>query len=90
MSAENEGGGIPDLVTFPEIARRLNDANILPRTITRAGVRHIAETDPEWPIPQDRWIKAGRMWLMPWAPIEEFFRNRTRRGRGAAKPPTGT
>lgn len=87
MSAENEGGGIPELVTFPEIARRLNAANILPRAITRAGVRHIADTDPAWPVPREAWIKAGRLWLVPWAPVEEFFRNRPHRGRGPAKPP---
>lgn len=86
MSAENEGGGIPELVTFPEIARRLNAANILSRPITRAGVRHIADTDPEWPVPQETWIKAGRTWLVPWAPVEEFFRNRPRRGRGPGTP----
>lgn len=85
MSAENEGG-LPDLVTFAEIARRLNEASTLTRAITPAGVRHIAHSDPDWPVPPDRWIKAGRMWLMPWPPVEEFFRNRRRRGRGAAKP----
>lgn len=86
MSAENGGGGIPELVTIPEIARRLNAANLVPRTITRAGVRHIADNDPDWPVPKEQWIKAGRTWLLPWDPIEKFFQNRTRRGRGSAKP----
>ncbi|WP_202507865.1 hypothetical protein [Streptomyces sp. SID1046] len=90
MSAENGGGGIPELVTFTEIAKRLNASDFMPRSITRQGVRHIADADPDWPVPPDQWMKIGNAWAMPWLPIEAFFRNRIRRGRGAAKPSTDT
>jgi hypothetical protein len=81
-----EGGGIPEMVTFTEIARRLNEGDYLPRPITRQGVRHIAETDPGWPVPRDRWQRIGNAWALPWHPVEEFFRTRQTRGRGPNKP----
>jgi hypothetical protein len=31
-------------------------------------------------------MKVGNAWAMPWGPIEEFFQQRTARGRGPAKP----
>jgi len=86
MPDADEGGGIPDMVTFTEIARRLNAGGFVPRPITRQGVRHIADTDPGWPVPRDHWLKIGNAWAMPWAPIELFFRKRTTRGRGPGKP----
>ncbi|NDZ63587.1 hypothetical protein [Streptomyces cyaneofuscatus] len=72
-------------MTFTEIARRVTDRGYVPRPITRQGVRHIADTDPAWPVPPDQWIKIGNAWVMPWAPIEVFFRDRTTRGRGPAR-----
>ncbi|WP_354596098.1 hypothetical protein R1Y80_00850 [Streptomyces sp. JL1001] len=85
MPANDDGGGIPELVTFTEIARRVTDRGYVPRPITRQGVRHIADNDPEWPVPPDQWIKIGNAWAMPWEPIESFFRDRTTRGRGPAR-----
>lgn len=70
------------MVTFTEIAQRVNDRNLSPRPITRQGVRHIADTDPAWPVPRDRWLKIGNAWAMPWEPIEAFFQERQSRGRG--------
>lgn len=87
MDATNEGRAVPDLVTFTEIANRVNRAQITPRPLTRQGVRHIAENDPEWPIPREQWIKAGNAWLMPWPPVEKFFRERKTRGRGPNRRP---
>lgn len=78
--------GTPDMVTFTEIARRLNAREIVSRPITRQGVRHIAETDPAWPVPRERWLRIGNAWAMDWKPIEEFFRSRTTRGRGPNRP----
>lgn len=71
------------MVSFAEIARRVSAPG---RPITRQGVRHIAKTDPAWPIPEDQWQKIGNALVMPWAPIEKFFRERKSRGRG---PDTG-
>lgn len=82
MAAAEEGREIPEMVTFTEIAKRVTTQELVPRPITRQGVRHIADTDPEWPIPPERWMKIGNAWAMPWLPIEKFFRERTARGRG--------
>ncbi|MGK5733312.1 hypothetical protein [Streptomyces sp. URMC 124] len=79
----------PDLVTFSEIARRVSARKLVLRPITRQGVRHIADTDPSWPVPREQWLKIGNAWAMPWEPIEKFFRERTTRGRGPAAKPEG-
>jgi hypothetical protein len=86
MTADG-GRYIPDMVTFTEIAKRLHDRGIVEKQITRQGVRHIAETDPEWPIPPERWLKIGNAFAMDWAPVEEFFRSRETKGRGKDKKP---
>lgn len=86
MSTDDEKGGMPDLVTFTEIAERLNERGLVARPITRQGVRYIADTDPDWPVPPEEWLRAGRVWLMRWEPVEKFFREREKpRGRGAAE-----
>lgn len=82
MPTTDEGREIPEMVTFTEIAKRVTARGLVPRPITRQGVRHIADTDPEWPIPPERWMKIGNAWAMPWAPIEKFFSERKTRGRG--------
>ena len=82
-----EGRTFPDMVTFTQIARRLRERGIVEKAITRQGVRHIAETDPDWPIPADQWLKIGNAWAMDWVPVEEFFRNRDTKGRGKDKQP---
>ncbi|MFJ8677249.1 hypothetical protein [Streptomyces sp. NPDC093589] len=87
MKESNEGREVPEMVTFTEIAKRVTDRNLVSRPITRQGVRHIAETDPAWPVPADRWMKIGNAWAMPWGPIEEFFEQRESRGRGPDKAP---
>lgn len=75
------------MVTFTEIAKRLVDRGIVEKKITRQGVRHIAETDPAWPIPPDQWLKIGNAWAMDWGPIEKFFRDRDTKGRGPDRQP---
>lgn len=42
------------MVGFTEIAKRLSARGIVEKPITRQGVRHIAETDPAWPIPPEQ------------------------------------
>ncbi len=69
------------MVTFTQIAQRLMERGIV-GSITRQGVRHIADTDPDWPVPPDQWLKIGNAWVMDWNPVEEFFRNRETKGRG--------
>lgn len=87
MTAPEERRQIPEMVTFTEIAKRVTQRNLVPRPITRQGVRHIAETDPAWPVPPEQWMKIGNAWAMPWDPIEEFFQKRQGRGRGPDKGP---
>lgn len=89
MAPDAERRAIPEMVTFTEIAKRVTERNLVSRPITRQGVRHIAETDADWPVPQEQWMKIGNAWAMPWDPVEEFFRNRTTRGRGPNKKPRG-
>lgn len=88
-SSRGEGkGGIPEMVTFTEIARRLREREIVSRAITRQGVRHIADTDPAWPVPREQWQKIGNAWALPWEPIEQFFRARPEpSGRGPDRAP---
>lgn len=74
------------MVTFTEIAKRLNAGEYLARPITRQGVRYIADHDPSWPVPRENWLRIGNAWAVPWGPIEMFFRSRTTRGRGPNKP----
>ena len=81
----HEGRGEPVLVTFTQIARLVTERGYAPRGLTRQGARHIAEIDPDWPVPPEQWMKIGNAWAMPWPPIEKFFRRRERRGRGAAR-----
>ena len=90
MESSEERREIPEMVTFTEIAKRVTERKLVARPITRQGVRHIAETDPAWPVPQEHWMKVGNAWAMPWSPIEEFFQKRTSRGRGPAKGPRGS
>lgn len=85
MTTDDEGRDVPEMVTFTEIAKRVNELGYTPRPITRQGVRHIADTDPNWPIPPSRWLKIGNAWAMPWAPIDKFFAERKTRGRGPTK-----
>lgn len=79
-------GGFPEMVTFTEIARRLNAGGYLARPITRQGVRYIADHDPFWPVPRESWLRIGNAWAVPWLPVEAFFRTRTTRGRGPNRP----
>jgi len=89
MNTDDERGGMPDFVTFTQIAERLTELGLVSRPITRQGVRYIAEHDPDWPIPPEQWIRAGRAWVMVWDPVEKFFREREKpRGRGAAEKAT--
>jgi len=78
------------MVTFTEIAKRLHERGIVEKKITRQGVRHIADTDPDWPIPSDQWLKIGNAWVMDWEPVEEFFRSRDTKGRGPNRQPRKT
>ncbi|WP_327376218.1 hypothetical protein OG393_21065 [Streptomyces sp. NBC_01216] len=77
--------GGPDMVTFPEIPDRLEQAQLKRLTVQR--VRQLAETDPDWPIPLDQAPKVGRMRLFDWHVLEPYFRNRkSRQGQRTDRP----
>lgn len=86
MAADREEGVEPQMVTFTDIARlavKLGYAE----SLTRQGVRKMADTDPEWPVPQEQWLKVGNAWAMPWAPIKEYLQGKTFTGRGPDRQP---
>lgn len=72
------------MVTFTDIARlavKLGYAE----SLTRQGVRHLADTDPKWPVPPDQWMKLGNAWVMPWEPIKRYLSEHSFSGRGPNK-----
>ncbi len=86
MPSDEKGENEPTMVTFTDIARlavRLGYAE----SLTRQGVRHLADTDPKWPVPQEEWIKLGNAWVMPWPPIKQYLSEHEFTGRGPDKQP---
>lgn len=74
----------PGYVCFTDIARLAVELGYTPH-LTRSGVRRMADRDPAWPVPRDQWMRFGRTWILPWAPIKEYLRTREWKGRGPAK-----
>ncbi|MEU9703014.1 hypothetical protein [Streptomyces sp. NPDC047981] len=71
---------LPPAVTFQSGAALLMQLGIVDR-ITHQGVRHIAETDPQWPFGDGRehpyWTLANAT-VMATEPFLDFFRERGR------------
>ena len=61
-----------ELVTFREIARRVRQEGLAP-TMSHQRVSQLARTDPAWPIPREKWLRAGPAWVVPWAPVRAYF-----------------
>lgn len=74
------------MVTFTDIARLAVELGYA-ESLTRQGVRKMAETDPAWPVPPDQWMKIGNAWVMPWAPVKQYLADRTFQGRGPDRQP---
>ncbi|MFB7592345.1 hypothetical protein [Streptomyces sp. NPDC056169] len=72
---------MPPAVTFASGAELLMQLGIV-ESITREGVRHIADTDPLWPFGKGRaypyWPLANAK-VMATQPFLKFFRERKRR-----------
>lgn len=82
---EERAQGGPDLVTFGQMAARLEAAG-LPK-LTHQRCRQLAEEDPDWPIPMDQAVKVGRMRLFDWNVLEPYFQSRkSRQGQRPSKP----
>ncbi|MFI7385937.1 hypothetical protein [Streptomyces sp. NPDC049813] len=83
------GVEIPALVTFTSGAALLVQLGIVP-SMTREGVRKIANTAPDWPFGPDRahpYRKIANAQAMDADPFLEFFRTRHVRGRGPDRQP---
>ena len=53
------------MVTLAEIARRAG--------LSKQRISQLARTDPEWPVPEDRWQRVGRYYFLPWEPIKAYL-----------------
>lgn len=75
------------MVTFTDVARLVVELGYVPN-MTRAGVRRISLRDPAWPIAEEDLLQFGNAKVMPWAPVEAFFRDVYQGGgRGPDKQP---
>jgi len=65
-------------VTPTEAARRVVERGYAP-SMTRQRIYQLADTDPNWPAPRNQWRQIGAYKQLPWAAIEEYFKNRDAR-----------
>jgi hypothetical protein len=87
MPEEGEGRKPPKMVSFTDIARLVVELGYVDN-MTRAGVRRISLTHPKWPIPEGDLVQIGNAKVMPWEPVEKFFReDYSTRGRGPDRQP---
>lgn len=66
---------IDDWITLTDAAERVVQGGYAD-TMSRQRLTELADTDPSWPVPRARWKRAGRAWLVPWPPIEAYFKAR--------------
>jgi hypothetical protein len=53
-------------------------------TMTRQRISQLARSDKSWPVPETSWRRVGQIRLMPWEPVEQYFKSRQARpGRPA-------
>jgi predicted GIY-YIG superfamily endonuclease len=84
-SAEARPDPLPPAVTWHSGVKLLIELGIVDH-ITHQGIRHIAETDEDWPFGEGRehpyWLLSNAT-VMATGPFIEFFRNRARKIGGA-------
>lgn len=69
--------GPAERLTMQQIAERVVALG-LAETMTRQRIARLAETDPNWPVPQAEWSKLGRYWQIPWDErLTNYFAART-------------
>ena len=61
-----------ELVTFREIARRVEAEGIAP-SMSHQRVSQLARNDPAWPVPRDQWKKIGTSYAVPWKVVRAYF-----------------
>jgi hypothetical protein len=62
-------------ITPTEAARRVVALEYV-ATMTRQRIYQLADTDPAWPAPRAEWRNVGNYKLIPWGPVEEYFKTR--------------
>ena len=78
------------MLTFRQAAERLVAEGHV-RNMTPEGLRKLARTDPEWPIPPDGYERVAGARLFPYELVVHYFKTRSKRtGRGPAKRREGT
>ncbi len=80
---------LPPMVTFRTGAELLVQLGIV-ESMTREGVRKIANTDPEWPFGPGRphdYQKIANAQAMATGPFLDFFQARQVKGRGPDRQP---
>lgn len=76
---------LPPAVTFQSGAKLLIELGIVDH-ITHQGIRHIAETDEDWPFGEGRehpYWPLSNATVMATEPFLEFFQNRSSKTGGA-------
>ena len=85
----NTAGDPQEWLTMTQVAERVVQRGYAD-TMTRQRVAQLAETDPDWPVPKEQWRPVGRYWLLPWTPLEPYFKVRSsrpgRKGWSKAQP----
>lgn len=75
-------------ITPTEAARRVVALGYA-ASMTRQRIYQLADTDPAWPAPRAQWREVGAYRLLPWGPVERYFKERDARPgpKGWSKPP---
>lgn len=70
--------GPDEFLTLSEVAERVVELGLAP-SMSRQRVKRLAETDPEWPVPEAEWRRIGRYWQIPWDErLSTYFAKRDR------------
>ena len=65
-------------ITPTEAARRVVELGYA-ATMSRQRLYQLADSDPAWPAPRDTWRPLGAYHLLPWTPVEAYFKARDAR-----------
>lgn len=65
-------------ITPTEAARRVVRLGYA-ASMTRQRIYQLAKDDPNWPVPRDQWRTFGAYKMLPWGPVESYFKERDAR-----------
>ncbi|MCP2309247.1 hypothetical protein [Kitasatospora paracochleata] len=49
--------------------------------MSKQRVSQLADRDPDWPVPRDKWQQVGRYYFLPWEPVKAYFEQREQEAR---------